>query len=34
MRLIDADRLEVRLVVETAGGIVLARRVAGRDVER
>jgi hypothetical protein len=33
VRLIDADRFEVRLVVEPAGGVVVARRIARRDVE-
>jgi hypothetical protein len=33
VRLLDADRLEVRLVVEPTGGVVVARRIPRRDVE-
>ena len=34
MRLVNADRFEVGLVIETAGGVVVSRRIRGSDVER
>jgi len=34
VELLDPDRLEVGLVVEPAGGVVVATAVARRDVER
>ena len=33
-RLVDADRFEVGLMIETTGGVVVRGAVAGRDVER
>jgi hypothetical protein len=32
--LINAERFEVRLVIESAGGVVVRRAIASRDVER
>ena len=34
VRLIDPDRLEVRLMIEAAGGVVVARRIGRSDVVR
>ena len=33
MRLFDTNRFEMGFMVEPAGGVVVARRIAGRDLE-